>query len=150
MTGEGILILLIVIGFLGKSNVIAMAACILLAIKLSRLDSLLPLLERRGVEVGLLFLLLAVLVPFADGKVPPKDLLRTFTTFPGIFALVGGALATHLNGKGINLLTLQPELMIGLVIGSIMGIVFWGGVPVGPLMAGGITAFLLELFHRFG
>jgi len=150
MTGESVLIFLIVIGFLGKSNVIAMAACILLAVKLSRLDSLLPFLEQRGVEVGLMFLLLAVLVPFAAGKVSPKELLSTFTTFPGIFALVGGALATHLNGKGINLLTVQPELMIGLVIGSIVGIVFWGGIPVGPLMAGGITAFLLELFNRLG
>lgn len=150
MTGEAILILLIVIGFLGKSNVIAIAACILLAIKLSRLNMLLPILEQRGVEVGLLFLLLAVLVPLGSGKIQAKDLVKTFTTFPGIFALVGGALATHLNGKGINLLTLQPELMFGLVIGSMFGILFLGGVPVGPLMAGGITAFLLELFNRLG
>jgi uncharacterized membrane protein (DUF441 family) len=38
---------------------------------------------------------------------------------------------------------------VGLVIGSIMGIIFLRGVPVGPLMAAGITAFLLKLGQFF-
>ena len=55
-------------------------------------------------------------------------------------------LATYMNGKGLDLLKMDPQLIIGLVIGSIVGIVMLRGIPVGPLMAAGITAFLLKLF----
>jgi len=37
-------------------------------------------------------------------------------------------------------------LIVGLVIGSIFGIIFMRGIPVGPLMAAGITALLIKIF----
>jgi uncharacterized membrane protein (DUF441 family) len=52
---------------------------------------------------------------------------------------------------GLNLLESRPQVILGLVIGSIIGIVFFKGIPVGPLMAGGVAAFFLyviELFAR--
>jgi uncharacterized membrane protein (DUF441 family) len=45
----------------------------------------------------------------------------------------------------LDLLKVDPQLIVGLVIGSIFGILFMRGIPVGPLMAAGITAFLLRL-----
>jgi uncharacterized membrane protein (DUF441 family) len=51
-----------------------------------------------------------------------------------------------MNGKGLDLLKVDPELIVALVIGSIFGIVFLRGIPVGPLMAAGITAMLLKMF----
>jgi len=68
-----------------------------------------------------------------------------FTSLPGILAIIGGMLATYMNGKGLDLLKMDPQLIIGLVIGSIIGIVMLRGIPVGPLMAAGITAFLLKV-----
>jgi uncharacterized membrane protein (DUF441 family) len=67
-----------------------------------------------------------------------------------VLALLGGALATYMNGKGLDLLKVDPQLIIGLVIGSIFGILFMRGIPVGPLMAAGITAFLLKVFRLLG
>ena len=67
-------------------------------------------------------------------------------------ALAGGALATYMNGQGLDLLRLEPQMIVGLVIGSIFGIIFLKGIPVGPLMAAGITAIfvkLSELFFRY-
>jgi len=98
--------------------------------------------------VGLLFLLLSILVPIAQGSVTEKDLIYNITSLPGIMAIVGGAVATHMNGEGLKLLGVRPEIIFGLVIGSIFGIVFFRGVPVGPLMAAGIAALYLEIFYR--
>lgn len=145
MTANAILLCILLLGMLGRSNVVAMAAGILLVVKLARLEHYFPLLERRGLETGLLFLMLSVLVPFASGRVALQDILRSFLSWPGLVALVSGALATHLNGKGLHLLQLEPSLMVGLVVGSIIGILFFGGVPVGPLMAGGIAALILSI-----
>lgn len=147
MWGEAVLVALILIGILGKSNILATAACILLVVKLTNLVVLFPILERRGLELGLLFLMVSVLVPFATGKVPPKELLTSFASVPGILAILGGTLATYMNGQGLNMLKVEPELMVGLVIGGIIGIVFLKGIPVGPLMAAGLTALFLKIIE---
>jgi uncharacterized membrane protein (DUF441 family) len=149
MNADLILVLLIIIGLIGRSPIIATAASFLLILKLIHLQRFFPGVERRGLEFGLLFLTIAVLVPFASGKVSIKDVSQIFTTLPGILALIGGSVATYMNGKGLDLLKMDPELVVGLVVGSIIGIVFMRGIPVGPLMAAGITAFLLKIFQYF-
>ncbi|PKM81889.1 MAG: DUF441 domain-containing protein [Firmicutes bacterium HGW-Firmicutes-14] len=145
MWGESILVALILIGIVGRSNILATAACILLVVKLTRLYSLFPILERRGLELGLLFLMVSVLVPFATGKVSPRELLGSFSSLGGIMAILGGTLATYMNGQGLNMLKIEPELMVGLVVGGIIGIVFFKGIPVGPLMAAGLTALFIKI-----
>lgn len=153
MNGDIILVILIIVGLIGRSHIITTAACLLLIIKLVHLDRYLPSIERRGLEIGLLFLTMGVLVPFASEKIVWRDIVSVFTTWPGILALTGGAVATYMNGKGLELLKIDPQLIVGLVIGSIFGIIFLRGIPVGPLMAAGITAFFLKIaffiFERF-
>jgi uncharacterized membrane protein (DUF441 family) len=149
MNGDVLLVVLIVVGLIGRSHIITTAACVLLIVKLVHLERWLPAIERRGLELGLLFLTMGVLVPFASNKISYREVLAVFTTWPGVLALLGGALATFMNGKGLELLKLEPRLIVGLVIGSILGILFLRGIPVGPLMAAGITAMLLKLFSLF-
>lgn len=145
VSGEVMLVILIVVGLIGRSPIIATAASMLLVLKLTSLERYFPAVERRGLELGLLFLTISVLVPFANEKVTWKDITPLFTTVVGVLALAGGALATWMNGKGLDLLRSEPHMIVGLVIGSIIGIVFLRGIPVGPLMAAGITAFILKL-----
>jgi uncharacterized membrane protein (DUF441 family) len=140
-----------ILGLLARSSSLTLAAGLLLLIKVLGIRSLLPLLEERGVELGLLFLMIAVLVPLALERVGGREILLTFSSLPGILAIAGGIIATRLNGMGLNLLESRPQVILGLVIGSIIGIVFFKGIPVGPLMAGGVAAFFLyviELFAR--
>lgn len=145
MNPDLLLVLLIVIGLIGRSPIIATAASLLLILKLTHLERFFPAVERRGLEIGLLFLTIAVLVPFASGHISLKEVLGVFTSVPGILAIAGGAIATYMNGKGLDLLKMDPQMIIGLVIGSIFGILFLRGIPVGPLMAAGITAFLMKI-----
>ncbi|GAA4709933.1 DUF441 domain-containing protein [Brevibacillus fulvus] len=148
-TGEVMLVILIVVGLIGRSPIIATAASILLVLKLTSLERFFPAVERRGLELGLLFLTISVLVPFASEKITWKDVTPLFTTVIGVLALAGGAIATWMNGKGLDMLKTEPHLIVGLVIGSIFGIVFLRGIPVGPLMAAGLTAFFIKIFDWF-
>jgi len=147
LKAELLLVIFVVVGLLGRSPLIATASSLLLIIKLIHLDRLLPTIERRGLEFGLLFLTIAILVPFATERITWKEVLEVFSSTAGIFALLGGALATYLNGKGLDLLKFDPHLTVGMVIGSIFGILFLRGIPVGPLMAAAITSLFMKLFH---
>ncbi len=145
MYGDLVLVALIVVGLIGRSSIITTAACILLIIKLTSLERYLPSIERRGIELGLLFLTLAVLVPFASGRVQPKDILAAFSGWTGWVAIAGGAMGAYLNSRGLDTLKMDPQLIVGIVIGSIMGVLFLRGIPVGPLMAAGLAAILIKI-----
>jgi uncharacterized membrane protein (DUF441 family) len=147
MYGELVLVTLIIIGLIGRSSIITTAACILLIVKLTHLDRYLPSIERRGIELGLLFLTLAVLVPFASGRVQPKDIIAAFAGWTGWVALAGGAIGAYLNSRGLDTLKMDPQLIVGIVVGSIVGVIFLRGIPVGPLMAAGITAIILKVIQ---
>ncbi len=149
MNGLTFIAAIFLLGILAKSNSLSIAAGLILVIKILNIRSLLPLLEERGVEIGLLFLMLAVLVPVALDRVGTKEIIAAFSSLPGLLAIAGGLIATRLNNMGIQLLESQPQVILGLVIGSIIGIVFLKGIPVGPLMAGGIAAFFLYLINLF-
>lgn len=149
MYGDLVLVALIIIGLIGRSPIITTAACLLLIVKLVHLERYLPSIERRGMELGLLFLTLAVLVPFASGKVQAKDIVNAFSGWIGWVALMGGAIATFLNSRGLEMLRVDPQLIVGIVIGSIVGILFLRGIPVGPLMAAGLTALFIKVIQLF-
>ncbi|MCL6612193.1 MAG: DUF441 domain-containing protein [Peptococcaceae bacterium] len=149
-TSLPVLLVLLIIAIIGRSNLVAMASCILMAIKFSGLDFiLLPLLEKKGLKFGLLVLMVYILLPLAKGEVTTKEVRYSFSTVPGLFALMGGALATHLNNEGLKLMKAMPEIIFGMTIGTILGTVFFKGVPCGPVMAAAVTAILLEIYSLF-
>ncbi|NMP24135.1 DUF441 domain-containing protein [Sulfobacillus harzensis] len=133
----------LILGLLARSNLLAAAAAVLLSLRLTGLGFILPRLYRPSMDVGLLLLTVAMLVPFALGKVKLRDIAKSFASLPGLVAIVGAALATHLNAHGIHIYE-QSHLMISLIVGSIIGIVLLGGMPVGPLTAAGVTYLMLE------
>ncbi|MBL0387747.1 DUF441 domain-containing protein [Tumebacillus sp. ITR2] len=149
VAGEIVLVVLIIIGIFGRASILATAASLLLIMKLLNLQRFFPTMERRGLELGLLFLMISVLVPLVNGKIQTKDLLGTFLTVGGICALLGGIIATYVNGQGLYMLKMDPELMVGMILGSVIGIVVFKGIPVGPLMAAAIAAMLMKLVQYF-
>jgi len=146
MSGEMLLVLLIITGLLGKSSIITTAASLLLIFKLTSLERFFPTIERRGLELGLLFLTVSVLVPFAAEEIGWEKISPFFVTYNGWLALIGGAIAVYMNRFGLNMMRSQPQTIIGLVIGSIIGIIFLKGIPVGPLTAAGITAIFAQFY----
>jgi uncharacterized membrane protein (DUF441 family) len=140
-----LLLIILTLGLAFNNNLVAAGAGSLLVLKLIKMRYILGLLERRALDIGLLFLLVAVLTPFALDKVKIKDIWLTFQSVRGIVAIVGGVIAAYLCGQGLILLQLQPQVVVGLVIGTVIGVSLLKGVPVGPLAAAGITAFLFSL-----
>jgi uncharacterized membrane protein (DUF441 family) len=140
------LLSMFLLGMIFGNNLIAASAGTLLVIKLIKLPSLLGVVERHCLEWGLLFLLITVMVPFAQEKVGFKEMMTSFTNPVGLVAILGGALATYICGQGVALLNWRPEVMAGLVIGTVLGVALLKGMPVGPLAAAGLTAVILNLF----
>ena len=106
------------------------------------LSSHIPLLEKYGVKIGIIILTIGVLSPLVSGKIQLPD-LSGFLSWKMALSISVGVLVAWLAGKGVPLMGEQPILVTGLLIGTIIGVAFLGGIPVGPLIAAGILALLL-------
>lgn len=146
---ELILIVLLFLGIFGSSNLVVTSACILLSLRYFNLDHIvLPVLEKRGLEIGLVLLMLHILSPIATEKLTKED-LYSVASLKGFFALTAGALATKLNGDGLNLMNANPEIIFGMTVGTVLGILFMRGTPCGPVMAAAVTAVFLQILNLF-
>lgn len=141
------LLIIFLIGVLTKNNLLAAASAIVMVVGLLNLQRFLPILERRGVEIGLLFLTMSILTPFASGKVTVGKLWESLWSPIGLLAVVGGIIGSYLNGQGLDMVSVQPDVIPGILVGVIMGVSFFGGIPVGPIMAAGVTAVLVALLR---
>ncbi|MCG0238941.1 MAG: DUF441 family protein [Bacillota bacterium] len=144
-----IMLAILILGVLARNPLIVSSAAILLVVQALDLHLVYRHIQTRGIDLGLILLLLAVLVPFAAGRVGVAAIREAFTSVEGLAAVAGGILASAISAPGVALLQDRPEVIVGLVVGSILGVLLLRGIPVGPLAAAGFAAVLLRLIGKW-
>ena len=140
------LLLILALGIIGHNTTVAYAVIIVLVLKLLGLTAMLDILSVNGLNWGIVLLLAAILVPIATGDVTIANMIDAFKSPLGVAAIVCGVLAARAGGGGVELLKNDPHIVAALIIGTIIGVCFFKGVAVGPLIAGGMTYALMKLF----
>lgn len=143
-----ILLLLLALGIVGDNSAVSIAVAILLLIRLLHIEQAFPFLEQYGLHIGIIVLTVGVLSPLASGKIKPESFLHIFTNWQTILAVAVGILVAYLGGKGTALMMANPMVVTGLLLGTIIGVTFFNGVPVGPLIAAGILAVLTQFLPK--
>ena len=105
--------------------------------------------RKEGINWGVLVITIAILIPIATGEIGFSHLLNAFKSPIGWIAIISGITVSILSSKGVGLLSGQPEITVALVIGTIMGVVFFKGIAAGPVIASGITFCLLQIIELF-
>ncbi|WP_066636156.1 DUF441 domain-containing protein [Desulfolucanica intricata] len=140
-----ILLFILIIGLWGHNRMVALAAFTLLILDVLKITIIYPYMERYGINIGILILTIAVLTPIAENNIRLQDILGLFKSSTGIISLAIGIFVAILGGKGVSLLAAQPQIITGVLVGTIIGTSFLGGVPVGPLIAAGIISLLMSI-----
>ena len=137
-----LLVVLILLGVISNNNSITISAAVLLLMKQTILVKYLPFMEKNGLNMGIILLTIGVLSPLVLGKVQ-FPAFSEFINWKMLLAVAVGMLVAWFGGRGVNLMGSQPLLLTGLLIGTILGVAFVGGIPVGPLIAAGMLSLLL-------
>lgn len=140
------LLLILALGIIGHNTTVAYAVIIVLVLKLLGLTAMLDILSVNGLNWSIVLLLAAILVPIATGDVTIANMIDAFKSPLGVAAIICGVLAAMAGGGGVELLKNDPHIVAALIIGTIIGVCFFKGVAVGPLIAGGMTYALMKLF----
>jgi uncharacterized membrane protein (DUF441 family) len=144
------LLILLAIGWLGKNQSLMIAVGVLLIIKLTGLDvKLFPHIQSKGIHWGVTIITIAVLVPIATGEIGFKDLLDSVKSTYAWIALASGIAVALIAKNGLTLLADDPHITTALVLGTILSVVLFQGVAVGPLIGAGIAYMAMKIFKIF-
>jgi UPF0756 membrane protein HSM_1471 len=136
------LVVLIFWGVVGNNSSITISATVLLLMQQTFLAKYLPYMEKYGLNIGIIILTVGVLAPIISGKIQLPSFIALLN-WKMLLAIAIGILVAWFGGRGVGLLGTQPALITGLLIGTIIGVSFFGGIPVGPLIAAGILSLML-------
>ena len=110
---------------------------------------ILEYLGGHGLQLGIIILTAAILVPIADGTVTISTMINSFKTPIGIVAVTAGLLAAMAGGVGVPLMQENPNVIPALIVGTMAVVFFFKGIAVGPLIAAGFTYFVMALAEHF-
>ena len=137
MLGIGLILALLAVSFIGHNMSMVYSCLILLALRFLLPHSALEYVAGHGINWGVIILTVAILVPIIDGRIGPAEMKASLSGGVAILALFIGLLVALLGRWGIAMMTTDPQITLTLMIGTVLGVIFFKGVAVGPLIAGG-------------
>ena len=138
-----VLIVLLACGIFSQNTAVTIAAAVLIVFRITPLSEFFPLLQQHGLNLGIIILTIGVLTPIASGKLPGEAILKSFLSWKSLLAIAIGIFVAWLGGRGVKHMTNQPDVVAGLLIGTVAGVAVLRGVPVGPLIAAGILTLFI-------
>ncbi|QIW15431.1 hypothetical protein A4G20_03345 [Pasteurellaceae bacterium RH1A] len=137
-----LLVALILLGLFSQNSAVTISAAVLLIMQQTLLSQYLPWVDKYGLKIGIIILTIGVLSPLVSGRIALPD-YKIFLNWKMALAIIAGIAVAWLGGRGVSLMSSQPVLVTGLLIGTIIGVAFLSGVPVGPLIAAGILSLVI-------
>ncbi|PQP80819.1 DUF441 domain-containing protein [Paenibacillus sp. PCH8] len=138
-----LLLVFAALGIISSNTPITVAMVFLLLLRVLNLNQAFPWLEKYGLTLGIIILTIGVMAPLASGKMSLQTIGESFLHWKSLLAIGVGLLVAYLGGRGATLMGTQPTVVAGLLIGTVLGVALFKGVPVGPLIAAGILSLLL-------
>ncbi|AIQ53136.1 DUF441 domain-containing protein [Paenibacillus sp. FSL R7-0331] len=131
------------LGIISSNSPVTIAMVVLLLLRVLGLQQAFPWLEKHGLTVGIIILTIGVMTPLASGKISLNTVWQSFFHWKSLTAIGIGMLVAYLGGRGAVLMGSQPTVVAGLLIGTVLGVALFKGVPVGPLIAAGLLSLII-------
>lgn len=77
--------------------------------------------RKQGLTIGIIILTIGVMAPIASGTLPASTLLHSFVNWKSLVAIAVGIFVSWLGGRGVTLMSSQPSLVAGLLVGTVLG-----------------------------
>ena len=138
-----ILLALAALGFISHNTTVAISILVLIIVRVTPLNNLFSWIEKQGLTIGIIILTIGVMAPIASGTLPASTLLHSFVNWKSLIAIAVGIFVSWLGGRGVTLMSSQPSLVAGLLMGTVLGVALFRGVPVGPLIAAGLVSLFI-------
>lgn len=133
---------IVTLALLVKDYALAGAACLLGVLLAVGQKTLLHLIQQYSFPIGIFFLMLFLLVPITSGKITSENVIKLITSPIGLGSILAGFTVSYIGGKGVGVLPMNPTILLGVLIGTLIAVLFTKGLPAGLIIAAGIIAII--------
>ncbi|TCS93885.1 uncharacterized protein DUF441 [Hazenella coriacea] len=86
--------------------------------------------------------MLFLLVPLTNDKLNIWDMLKQSLSPMGAIAITAGFVISYLGGKGLGVLSSKPITLFGIILGTLIAVLFFRGLPAGIIIAAGLLSLM--------
>ncbi|UNT71665.1 DUF441 family protein (plasmid) [Bacillus sp. N447-1] len=134
--------IIVTLALLVKDYALAGAACLLGVLLAVGQKTLLHLIQQYSFPIGIFFLMLFLLLPITSGKITSENVMKLITSPIGLGSILAGFTVSYIGGKGVGVLPMNPTILLGVLIGTLIAVLFTKGLPAGLIIAAGIIAII--------
>ncbi|MED1115472.1 DUF441 family protein [Bacillus paramycoides] len=134
--------IIVALALLIKDYALAGAACLLGVVLAVGQKTLLRLIQQYSFPIGIFFLMLFLLVPITSGEITSENVIKLITSPIGLGSILAGFTVSYIGGKGVGVLPMNPTILLGVLIGTLIAVLFTKGLPAGLIIAAGIIAII--------
>ncbi|MED1058855.1 DUF441 family protein [Bacillus mycoides] len=134
--------IIVTLALLVKDYALAGAACLLGILLAVGQKTLLHLIQQYSFPIGIFFLMLFLLVPITSGKITSENVIKLITSPIGLGSILAGFTVSYIGGKGVGVLPMNSTILLGVLIGTLIAVLFTKGLPAGLIIAAGIIAII--------
>lgn len=142
-----VLLGVLLLGYFSHNSTVTYSSAFLLVLKLVLPHDKLLYFGAHGLNWGVILLTAAMLVPLATGAIGYHEIVDVVRSPEGIAAIVTGIIVALLGKWGVEVMTRDPQMVVSILVGTILGVIFLKRVPVGPMIASGILYVFMKGFH---
>lgn len=140
--------LLLVLSIATKNKSMTISLATLLLVKYTFGESLLNKFSQYGLTVGVIILTIGLLSPLALGKYDFNQIKEVVLSRDGIIGLLAGVTVAILGSKGVAVSEINVQLLLGVIFGTIIGVAFFKGNPVGPIIGSGFAYVVIVCIEK--
>ena len=134
--------IIIMLALFVKDYALAGAASLLGLLLAIGQKAILQYIQQYAFPVGIFFLMLFLLVPITSGKITSENIMKLVTSPIGWGSILAGFMVSFIGGKGVGVLPMNPIILLGVLIGTLIAVLFTKGLPAGLIIAAGIIAIV--------
>lgn len=140
---------IIFISFIAKNKPMVLGGIIVFILSFINNQGLNRYIKNNSLNIGLVFLIMWLLLPILE---IPREIsissTRSYLNLNGLISFISGLFVVIIAGKGLNYLNGNTSAIGGIILGSIVGVTFFEGIPVGMLTASGIAYLIIKCIKR--
>ncbi|SHH85019.1 DUF441 family protein [Sporanaerobacter acetigenes] len=140
------LLFIIILSIIAKNKSMVYAGIVVFILSFITNENAVKFVKNNFLNIGLVFLMIWMLIPLTENQneisiLNPKE----FLSLDGIVSFLSGLFVVIVASKGLKYLNRNTTALSGAILGSIVGVTFFGGTPVGMLTGSGIAYLILKL-----
>lgn len=134
--------IIFILALVVKDYALASAASLLGVLLAIGQKAILHYIQQYAFPIGIFFLMLFLLVPITSGKITIENIIKCITSPIGLGSILAGFMVSFIGRKGVGVLPMNPTILLGVLIGTLIAVLFTKGLPAGLIIAAGIIAII--------